>query len=142
LYRDMNLFFKNSRLLIGNNKLLQNCCRWKVVGYTTEIIGTPACVTNPILELSPYAFTGTPTVAARAAITGFLDVVCPNIPLGPCRSTVLQWTDGELVSTTCQGTDRAFVRFEFEDCPNAYVEGDGFPLLSKDLAVIVEVVAA
>jgi hypothetical protein len=148
----LELKFKNGRPLIENNKLVQNCCRWKVTGYTTAKIGDPACESTPRVEVSDLCFTGTPATVARAAINGFIEVACnrdlagnpiPNDnPLyAPCVSTSIPWTSGELVSTTCNGNSNAVVRFEFEDCPAAAGDPDSGALDSRDLAVLVSLEA-
>ena len=148
----MELKFKNGKPLIENGKLVQNCCRWKVTGYTTEIIGDPGCESTPRVEVSDLCFTGTPASVALAAINGFIEVACyrdlsgspiqaDNPIFAPCTSISIPWTSGELVSTTCNGNSNAVVRFEFEDCPAAANDPDSGALDSKDLAVLVSVEA-
>lgn len=149
----MNLILKwigddrygTKRLLFRNGKLSQDCCKWKVTGYTTEIICLqrpedpfplcPACTSTPNIEISPLYFNGSPQVVVFSAVTGFIDVACPDRDLGPCSSTTLALTSGFVSSVVCSG-NVATVSVEYEDCPNAVTVGEPFPLLSKDLRVI------
>lgn len=160
----LNLRFKNGKVLIRDGKLAPNCCRWRVLNYTVQILGVnpsggikicnnfgepncPACESTPVFQISNMYFNGTPRVVVEAAVSGFIDVNCKftsshqpmdedNPVFFPCVSTTIPWKDRIYTVDVCITNKTATVTYEFEDCPSARNFGDGSALLSRDLRVI------